>query len=179
MRTGQSRAEWLHPQNTQPFLGPSKGQVANSSQVPPGRAGAGVPRNNQDEVGTLSWGLHPKGDLKAIDIHDCDGVRALSLPRWCQLHVGPSQQPSEEPRVQGLGQGVPVGMVSEPHAAGCQSWLRPSLARRTTWHRWRFPWAGISRPSHRVSPEGRGGPCNVCGPSSSRSTRVLMKPAGG
>lgn len=65
-------------------------------------------------------GPHPQGDLKAVDIDDSDGNRAACLHRGCQLRVGHPQKPGEEPCIQGLGQGVPGGTVSEPRAAGAR-----------------------------------------------------------
>lgn len=65
-------------------------------------------------------GPHPRGDLKAVDINDRDGNRAACLRRGRQTRVGCPQKPGEEPCVQGLGQGVPGSVVSEPRAAGAR-----------------------------------------------------------
>ena len=76
-------------------------------------------------------GPHPRGDLKAVDIDDSDGNRAACLHRGRQPRVGHPQKPGEEPCIQGLGQGVPGGTVSEPRAAGARptpsSLLSPGL----------------------------------------------------
>lgn len=53
----------------------------------------------------------PRGDLKAIDVHDSDGAHSVCLPWWSQPLVDLLQEPVEEPCVQGLGQGIPADII--------------------------------------------------------------------
>lgn len=55
-----------------------------------------------------------RGDLKAKGIHNCNGDHTVCLSRWGQPCIDVLQKPGEEPCVQGLGQGIPVGTISEP-----------------------------------------------------------------
>lgn len=52
----------------------------------------------------------------------------------------------------------------------------PPPAPRTTWHQWRLPQGGISRPGHRASP-GRQKMCTWC--VTPKAHRAPSKPSGG
>lgn len=119
-------------------------------------------------MSTPSWAPQPRGDLKAIDVHDSDGVRAASLPGRCQSCIGPPQKPGEEPRIQCLGQGVPAGMVSEPHAAECQAQLSSLLSPGPPGINGTFHWQGSPDLAIGRLLEGGGDACGKSGGCSPR-----------